>query len=445
MNNAMSRPALALLVMMLPSVVSAAPTETILYSFSGIGSFPDGAIPFGGLLRGPDGSLYGTTTEGGQSNCNCGTVFKLTPPAKGQTTWTETVVHSFQGYPKDGSSPYASLIFDKAGNLYGTTLLGGAAESGTVFMLKPPAAGQTVWTETVLHSFGGPPADGQFPYSNLAFDPAGNLYGTASLGGNADQGMVYKLMPPTAGSTTWTLSVVHAFLGGSDGGQPYSAVTFDTHGKLYGTTSSDGVTDISGGTVFRIAFSTSGATETVLHTFTARDIGTPFDGGFPFGNLLLDAAGNIYGTTMIGGGGQIIPGEASNAGTVFKLAPPAAGQTSWTETLIHSFNGSTGDPTTQDGATPTGGLVFDAAGNLYGTTAQGGADDNGTIFKLAPPAAGSTTWTQTILHSFSTAPDGNGPRGTLVRDASGALYGVTESGTTSFTSEQVGTIYRLVP
>jgi uncharacterized repeat protein (TIGR03803 family) len=427
------------------AVAATAPSERVLYSFSGIGTFADGAAPLGGLVQGPDGSLYGTTSEGGGSDCNCGTVFKLTPPATGQTGWTETVIHSFQGYPSDGSSPYSSLVFDAAGNLYGTTLLGGSASSGTVFILQPAATGQTTWTETVLHNFAGTPADGQFPYSNLAIDAEGNLYGTASLGGDANQGIAYRLGLPTDGGSEWTVSLLHEFQGGADGGQPYSAVVFDPEGNLYGTTSSDGITDISGGTVFQLALSDGGATETVLHTFTARDIGTPFDGGFPYGNLTLDAAGNIYGTTEIGGGGQVIPGEASNAGTVFRLAKPPAGQSLWTETLIHSFNGTTSDPSTTDGATPAGGLLFDSAGNLYGTTLQGGTNDDGTVFMLTPPPVGQATWNQTILHTFSSFPDGAGPSGTLVRNAAGALFGTTQSGTTSATSEQVGTVYRLFP
>jgi uncharacterized repeat protein (TIGR03803 family) len=435
----------AMLLLVLPATAAlAAPSEKILFSFPGTGTFADGAVPVGGLVRGPDGALYGTTTEGGEANCNCGTVFKLTPPP-GNTAWTETVIYSFQGYPADGSDPYGNLVFDKAGNLYGTTLLGGAASSGTVFRLRPPTTTETSWTETVLHSFGGSPADGKYPYSDLLIDMSDNLYGTASLGGGANQGIVFKLAPPAVADAGWTLSVLHDFQGGSDGGQPYSGVIADRQGNLYGTTSSDGTTGIRGGTVFRLAFGASGPTETVLHTFTGPDTGPPFDGGLPYGDLTLDAAGNIYGTTEIGGAGQVVLGDPLRAGTVFKLTRPPAGKTTWTETLIHSFNGRTGDPSTTDGATPRGGLVFDAAGNLYGTTEEGGSQGNGTLFKLTPPAAGKMKWTQTILHSFTLFPDGVGPRGNLVRDASGNLFGVTESGTTSKTSEEAGTVYEVTP
>jgi uncharacterized repeat protein (TIGR03803 family) len=433
----------------LPAAGFAAAKESVLFSFPGTGIFSSGALPEAGLIADGDGNLYGTTSAGGAFACNCGVVFMVSPPASGATVWTETILHTFQGYPDDGGVPLASLAFDAAGNLYGTTLLGGAAQAGTVFKLTRPPTGQTQWTESLLYEFSGTSSDGQFPYSNLVFDASGNLYGTSFLGGANDLGLAYELVPPVGDATAWSLVPLHAFTGGGDGANPISALTFDAQGNLYGTTFSDGVSGTSGGTVFQLAPNAGAMSETVLHTFTAASIkgaGSPFDGGLPYGGLLLDATGNIYGTTLIGGGGQIIPGEASNAGTVFKVSPPRGGETQWHEQLIHSFNGDTGNPQTADGESPYGGLVADAAGNLYGTTAQGGIDDFGTVFRLAPPADGGTPWTQTVLHNFRGFPDGVGPYGALVLGTGGHLYGVTRNGTAlSVNSDQIGTVFSVGP
>jgi uncharacterized repeat protein (TIGR03803 family) len=423
--------------------------EAVLFSFPSNRSFSMGATPEAGLVADASGNLYGTTSAGGAFACNCGVVFRLSPPAAGGTPWTETVLHTFQGYPSDGGVPLGSLAVDAAGNLYGTTLLGGTAQAGTVFRLSPPGAGQTQWTETLLYEFSGTNADGQFPYSSLVLDAAGNLYGTSFLGGANDLGLAYELVPPASGTGRWTLVALHSFAGGGDGANPVSGLAVDPAGNLYGTTFTDGVSCCAGGTAFRLVPGGGGATEAVLHTFTATTDGaggSAYDGGLPYGNLVLDARGNVYGTTLIGGAGQVIPGEASNAGTVFELMPPAAGGIAWREVLLHSFNGDTGDPATADGESPYGGLVFDASGNLYGTTAQGGLNDEGTVFELSPPAAGATKWTQTVLHNFSGYPDGDGPYGTLVFGRSGSLYGVTSYGTASSPNAyQIGTLFVVTP
>ena len=287
----------------------------------------DGARPQAGLIFDAAGNLYGTTFYGGSLSCDrpsaCGTVFELSPPAAGRTAWTEMVLHSFINYT-DGARPAAGLIFDAAGNLYGTTYEAGVSHYGTVFELSPPAAGRTAWTETVLHSFAG--AGGAVPAAGLIFDSGGHLYGTTYVGGVSDYGTVFELSPPTAGRTAWT--------------------------------------------------------ETVLHRFAGTD------GTNPVAGLIFDAAGNLYGTTLGGG--------VSDYGTVFELSPPAAGRTAWTETVLHSFAGT-------DGANPAAGLIFDAAGNLYGTAAWGGNPacplpppplasgglepfrGCGTMFELTPP------------------------------------------------------------
>jgi uncharacterized repeat protein (TIGR03803 family) len=417
--------------------------ESILFSFPGFGMFAGGATPEAGLVRDAAGNLYGATTGGGAFACNCGVVFMVSPPASGSTRWTETILHTFQGYPNDGGAPLANLTFDSAGNLYGTTLIGGAAQAGTVFKLTPPAAGQTQWTESILYEFSGANGDGQFPYSSLVADASGNLYGSSFLGGASNQGMAYELVPPTGEATAWSLIALHSFAGGTDGANPVSGLTFDSQGNLYGTTFSNGLSGVAGGTVYQLTPSGGAFTETVLHTFTgAIPGGTPVDGALPYGNLVLNSKGHIFGTTLAGGGGQIIPGELSNGGAVFEVSPPSGSGTTWRETLIHSFNGDTGDPSTTDGESPYGGLVFDAQGNLYGATAQGGTNDFGMVFSLAPPAAGSSAWTETVLHNFQGFPDGVGPYGSLILDASGDLYGVTRNGTSlSPNSDQIGTVF----
>ena len=415
----------------------AATQISILFHFPATGDFASGANPQAGLTAGPDGSLYGTTSVGGNSNCDCGTVFRLTPPALGQTKWTQTVLHSFQGYPNDGQAPLANLTVDSQGNVYGTTLLGGPSQAGTVFMLQNGGSGS--WTETVLHAFSI--TDGQFPYGSLAFDGAGNLVGTTALGGSANQGTLFALQPVGANSP---LTVLHDFAGGKDGGQPYSGVTFDAKGNLYGTTSSDGITDASGGTVFQL---TPGGTPTVLHVFT--DITDKCctksgglltqDGGIPYGNLALDAAGNIYATTEEGC-------ESADGGGVFKLAPPVAGASSWTETTLHCFIGNSNLNKHIDGFEPMGGVLIDAKGNLYGTTVGGGTIGFGAVYKLIPPVAAKKVWKEQLLLSFNGGSDGTDPFGNLIADTAGNLYGTTIAGDPlNANTMQIGGVYRLTP
>ena len=277
------------------------------------------------------------------------------------STWAaaeEKVLHSFSG-GADGTYPYGGLIFDAAGNLYGTTTSGGTSNTGTVFELTPAAGG--TWTEKVLHSFSGG-TDGIHPYAGLIFDAAGNLYGTTDLGGAYGYGTVFELTPAAGG--TWTEKVLHNFNnGGTDGTRPYARLTFDAAGNLYGTTYGGGAYN-SYGTVFELTPAAGGTwTEKVLHSF-----GSGTDGLIPYGGLIFDAAGNLYGTTAYGG--------TNDLGTVFELTPKAGG--GWTEKVLYSF----GDGT--DGVSPLAGLIFDAAGNLYGTTQHGGTYNYGTVFEIAP-------------------------------------------------------------
>jgi uncharacterized repeat protein (TIGR03803 family) len=383
---------------------ASAQTLTTLYSFAGP---PDGAYPGAGLTADASGNLYGTTGFGGDALCfapyGCGTVFKLTPSG------TETVLYSFTGAP-DGEEPDAGLTADASGNLYGSTYSGGSPSPcynygssrspgcGTVFEVTPSG------TETVLHSFTGDyGSDGQYPYAPLIVDASGNFYGTTYSGG-AGYGTVFKVTPSR------TETILHSFTG-ADGAYPFYGLTADGSGNLYGTTPFGG-TNWYGGTVFKL---TPSGTETVLHSFT----GAP-DGEEPSNSLIVHASGNLYGTTRYGGAGSCVI-QFGGCGTVFNLSP------SGTETVLYSFT----DP--PDGVSPYG-LIADAAGNLYGTTAGGGANVYyGTVFKLTPSG------TETVLYSFTGGSDGSGPLGTLIADASGNLYGTTISGG----ANGYGTVFKL--
>ena len=322
--------------------VSAADKYEVIYNFGGSGLISDAA-----------GNLYGAATSGG--TYGNGIVYKLSHDAEGR--WTGTVLHSFQG--KDGISPSAGLILDRAGNLYGTTFFGGTYGNGTVFKLSHDTDGR--WRETVLHSFRS--ADGTMPGAGLIFDRAGNLYGTTNSGGSLNNGTVFKLTPEPDGK--WIETVLHSFQG-TDGINPLAGLIFDPAGNLYGTTGGFG--GRSFGNVFKLTRNADGMwTETVLHSFENTD------GNSPQAPVVFDRAGNLYGTTSTGG--------AYGDGIVFKLTPDADG--AWTETVLHSFQRGDG------GFSPVGGLVIDSAGNVYGTTAGGGTGTCfpggcGTVFQITP-------------------------------------------------------------
>ncbi len=261
-------------------------SHSVLYEFDGGSSGGDGTWPAAGVVSDLAGNLYGTTVGGGSTGN--GTVFKLVSSNGG---WLESVIYSFQG-GTDGSSPWAGLILDSAGDLYGTTTDGGSMGYGTVFELTPSNGG---WSESVLYSFEGGP-DGEFPLANLASDPTGNLYGTTEYGGSTNCpsgcGTVFKLTHSNGG---WSESLLYSFQGGNDGEAPFiGGLIFDSGGNLYGTTWGGGSGDW--GTVFRLTPLSGGWSETVLHSFTASP-----DGAEPAAGLTLDAEGNLYGTTVRGG------------------------------------------------------------------------------------------------------------------------------------------------
>lgn len=418
---------------------SADPTETVLYSFTG---GIDGAFSNFGVVFDASGAVYGTTEDGGGSpNCDggCGIVFKLTPPTSGRGPWTRTVLYSFKG-GNDGSAPNGPLIFGPSGALYGTTALGGSSGCpfgcGTVYKLTPPPGAGAPWIETVLSRFRGG-SDGQFPFAGLVFDRSGALYGTTNTGGilsacgGSGCGTVFKLTPPVGRGTDWTRTILYSFRGGyvngPDGAFPQQPLTLDRSGALYGTTSSGGPSGV--GTVFRLTPQPRGGTpwvETVLHSFGA----SADDGNYPSGSLAFGADGALYGTTEFGGTPTCIePRFCESFGTVYRLEPSQRGQTQWIETVLYSFTGGSG------GAGPLAGVVSDRSGTLYGTTNSGGISSAGcnsgcgTVYKLAPPPGGKTPWIETTLYSFIGGNDGNGPSGgSLVADVNGNLYGTTSQG-----------------
>jgi uncharacterized repeat protein (TIGR03803 family) len=333
-------------------------TFTPLYSFQ---SGSDGAYPFAGVTFGPDGALYGSTYEGGGGGCGngCGTVYRLTPPATACKTaicpWNETVLYRFTG-GTDGANPHGGVTFDQAGNLYGTTVFGGSG-LGTVYQLTP-AHGS--WTESVLHNFGGG-TDGTEPDGGVVFDNAGNLYSTATGGGQYGYGTFFQLTPSGSG---WTENTLYNFSGGTDGGVPFAGPTIDSSGNLYGTTSQGGGAPGYGGTVYELSSSGGNWAFTVLYTFTGIDNG----GLAPYAGLVIDSTGSLYGTTGAGGPYQ-------GDGTVYELTPAGGG---WTFTSLHGFTG--GD----NGLDPFGALALDADGNVYGTATYGGTHGYGVVFEITP-------------------------------------------------------------
>jgi uncharacterized repeat protein (TIGR03803 family) len=416
--------------------------ETLLHSFNDNGT--DGFYPVAGLIFDAAGNLYGTTERGGSGTCpaekyGCGTVFELSPASGGG--WTETVLHGFSSTGTDGYySEYffsGSLLIDSSGNLYGTTPFGGTgacpsgATCGIVFELMPKAGGG--WTEKILHNFIYNGKDGYSPSGVLVSDSAGNLYGTTANGGTYDAGTVFELLPKAGGS--WGERVLHSFKNNNkDARYPSAGVIFDKAGNLYGA-SEGGLYDY--GAVFELTPKAGGGwTEKVLHNFNNN--GT--DGYYPFyGSLILDAAGNLYGTTAAGGTGAGCGQLGPGCGTVFELSPKTSGV--WTETILHNFtfNGT-------DGFEPLAGVIFDAAGNLYGTTVGGGTgtcyDGCGTVFKLTPAAGGN--WTETVYSLGSSSADGAGLGCSLIFDASGNLYGTTPAGG-AYESGYYGTVFEMTP
>ncbi|MFZ0418252.1 MAG: choice-of-anchor tandem repeat GloVer-containing protein [Candidatus Sulfotelmatobacter sp.] len=339
------------------------------------------------------GNLYGSTIAGGLYPG--GIVFKMT---NSNGAWGFTVLYNFGSIPDDGSYSASPLVFDANGNLYGTTQQGGAYGYGTVFELIPSQSGQ--WTEKQLYSFEGG-NDGAYPQGSIALDSAGNIYGITSSGGSSSGfGTVFEVAPTRSG--TWRERLLHKFTGGVDGEFPWGGVTFDSSGSLFGTTLGGGADTY--GVVFEFVPAGSAWQERVIHSFTNAE-----DGSQPFGNLIFDALGNLYGTT------------AQDGGSVFEMTPTSS---SWRFHTLYKFSGET------DPSLPYDGVARDSSGNLYGTTFYGGANNLGTVFEVSPSSSGK--WTMQILYSFvhtiEDETDGYYPKGGLILDSSGNLYGTTNYG-----------------
>jgi uncharacterized repeat protein (TIGR03803 family) len=406
------------------AVAPAAQAETfqVIHNFTG---GTDGYYPDAGIVRDQAGNLYGTTVYGGNytSSCTyegtqtgCGVVYKMTQHGSG---WIFNALSSFDG--ANGYSPEQLITIAPNGALYGTTFEGGGSGNchyfgpgcGTVFRLQPPAtfchAVSCPWTVSDLHQFQGQP-DGSFPaLGSLTIDSAGNLYGTTETGGVYNYGMVYELSPSPTG---WTMSVLLNFYG-YNGQNPEGGVIFDNAGNLYGVTT-DGGAD-SDGAVYELTLGASGWTETVLHSFNYET-----DGVRPTGNLVMDAAGNLYGTST---------GDTIVEGNVWELSPANG---NWNLSVLHSFSG--------DYSGPLGGLLMDSAGNLYGASFVNGY---GNVFKLSP---GNGGWNYTSLHDFTGGSDGGYPYSNLAMDSEGNLFGVADIGGSSQNcSGGCGVVFEITP
>jgi uncharacterized protein YceK len=421
-------------------------TLTTLYDFTGQNG--DGAQPMAGLIMDADGALYGTTLYGGSGVCNppgfvqgCGTVFKLKPPAAGGSTWTETVLYSFAGPDNgDGAQPYGKLVLGKGGVLYGTAAFGGTgtcpaqaplpAGCGIVFALNPPAHGAG-WTEEILYNFTGQYPDGMNPYAGVTLGHGGEIYGTTLQGGRLGWGTVFHLTPPAAGETAWNERLLYSFKADLDGANPMAGVVIGTDGTLYGTTFSGGVNrafscgEAGCGSIYSLTQPKAGGgawTETVLHRFGTNN-------GIEPHNLIFGSDGALYGTAQLGGTSpDKACGGGVGCGVVFRFAPPSSPGGSWTETVLRSFPSGKGDAAEPCGAGPAGAgcaVSIDSSGNIYGSSIYTGqiGRGGGAIFKLSPPAAGGTKWDETVLYRFDGKGSGNGDLGGVVISPTGVLYG----------------------
>jgi len=418
---------LALLMIVLATQVHAQ-TLTVLHSFTG---GKDGANPAAGLTMDARGNLYGTASAGGAGH---GTVYKLSHAGSG---WTLSPLYVFGGSP-DGSDPVARVVFGPNGTLYGTTEHGGnincGGGCGTIFNLQPQPTACTAalcpWMETELLRFNGV-GGGIFPESEVTFDAAGNLYGTAYSGGGLELGggsgcypyscgLVYELTPSGSG---WTESVPYVFTGyqyGDNGANPVGGLTFDSAGNLYGTTSTYG--DCGFGIIFQLTSNGSGWTENILQQICSG-------GASPTATMITDASGTFYGDTQ----GEY-PGYGTQHGSVFTLAQSGS---SWVYTSVYTFP--------EYGGGPAGQLFRDGAGNLYGTTITGGGNPLGlcssgcgTIFKLTPSGSG---YSYTQLYSFTGGSDGSAPYSNLVQDTDGNFYGTASTGG----ADGYGVIFEFTP
>ena len=392
-----------LFVIALSVTTAAATTTDVIFSFGE----DEGEYADTDLETDSAGNIYGTTVLGG--DFGSGTVFQLTPTPNG---WVHTVLYSFTG-GVDGGEPYKGVTLDRDGNLYGTAVTGGSGncEGGCGVIYKLTNRKGT-WTQKVVHAFTGGD-DGSGPGSRVTVDRAGNVYGMTPTGGAYGLGTIYQIRPPSSGALTF--KVIHAFTGGADGSNGSAGRMILRDGRLYGAATTGG--NQGSGVVFELTPKAFGEWNfKTIYTFQGQP-----DGSFPYGALLFDPSGNIYGTTYYGG--------ANGIGAVYELSPQPVGE--WTEDLIYSFQQG------PDGNSPISNLVFDKAGNLYGTTSEGGLG-SGTIFKLSPVGG---NWTETVVHAFEGPPDGGFAYNGMVVDVFGNFYGATVHGG----ENNDGSVYKFTP
>jgi uncharacterized repeat protein (TIGR03803 family) len=389
-------------------------TEKVLFAFD----IANGEYPYNGVIFDQAGNLYGTTFYGGSTGCagaGCGVVFKLTPASNGD--WTESTLYTFTG-EADGNHPYSRLIFDKAGNLYGTTYgaYDGGAGFGTAYRLSPNQDGS--WSFSLLHTFGSG-SDGVQPNGPLGFDNAGNLYGVTFTGGTANLGTVFELSPESGG--TYQERTVHSFIGGKDGEYPSAGVAV-FGGNIFGTTESGGigcnyVYSDGCGVIFEFSPTASGGWK---ESFPRRFTGGTIDGESPYA-LTFDSAGNLYGSA----GGGTADYCDGGCGLVYRMTEKS--NSVWTFTALHNFNGG-------DGEGP-GALLFGASGSVY-SEAGGGGVGVGLVFELDS----TTNWSETVLYEFDGGSDGGEPVSPLTIDAAGNLYGSGIYG-----GNGVGVVFEVTP
>jgi uncharacterized repeat protein (TIGR03803 family) len=400
-RGALSVAVLSALLLIAARPALAQASETVLHNFDG----KDGSGPNSRLTSDGAGDFYGTTPGGGSAGD--GNVYEVSPNGSGG--WNEAPIFTFGPEPAGGYTPDLSpVIFDHSGNLFGTAYGGGANFYGVVFELSPSGS-----NETVLYNFcpEGNPCNvtGAYPIGGLVVDSKGNFYGTTSAGGANGIGTVFELSPSGG---TWTEQVIYSI---GKGDKAADGLVMDAAGNIFGSTNS---------TVFELSPNGNGWDANLIHNFK----GSPKDGvEGEFCTLVLDQAGNIYGTTASGG--------KDNAGTVYKLSPVVSGKKkgTYTEKVLYSFktNG-------KDGVGPSAGVVFDAGGNIYGTTVGGGKYNAGTVYELA--LTGTGKYKENILWSFNNT-DGNEPESSLILDGSGNLYGTTYKGG----ANGVGTVFEVTP
>lgn len=431
-----SRKALAGALIIAPAVFSSsalaqgdsrAATYSKIFHFSANANL--GTHPAGGLYRDGKGYFYGTTTAGGGSaGCDspsgCGVIYRLGPPTAGSPGWKYIVLHKFTNAQGDAS--YGTLVANAAGTLFGATYTGGANDQGTIFQLVPPQTASGTWRFKVIHTFDGAQAGGG-SIGDLLVGSNGALFGMTGVGGSGGKGTVFRLRPPAAGQNTWTMTVLHAFTG-FNGDGPWGGLVADADGRLYGTTVNGG--QFSRGVIFRLAPLANGNyAYRVLHHFGANGGA----GAHPNGTLVL-RNNFLYGTTSGGGTAHVdcdIGQSTPGCGIIFRLQLPATPAGTATFRNLHTM-----DPGPEGGA-PQNGLSVDSSGNLYGVnylTGPGLNNGQGTFFRLLPPLAGQNTWRFQTLHGFGGQAgglDGDDPTGVPLRASNGVFYGTAQYGGTN--------------